>query len=84
MVVMVVMVSGIYGPTTGSIDARNHDNHDNHYNSPVLSTFFQKGTTTITTPLFYAFLEKKVAETAGKPLQQKSCNGFPAVSATSF
>ena len=71
MVVMVVMVSGIYGPTTGSIDPRNHDNHDNHYNSLVLSTFFQKGTTTIKTPLFYAFLEKKrkVAEAAGKPLQ---------------
>ena len=68
---MVVMVSGIYGPTTGPIDARNHDNHDNHYNSPVLSTFFQKGTTTITTsPVLRVFGKKKVAKTAGKPLQK--------------
>ena len=35
--VMVVMVSGIYGPSCGSIDARNHDNHDPLANANVFA-----------------------------------------------
>ena len=62
----------LYGPSTGSIDARNQDNHDNHYNSPVLSTFFPEGHDNhYNSPVLRVFEKKKVAETAGKPLQQK-------------
>ena len=49
----------LYGPTTGSIDARNHDNH---YNSPVLSTFFPEGQDNhYNSPVLRVF-GKKVAE----------------------
>ena len=81
---MVVMVSGIYGPSTGSIDARNHDNHDNHYNSPVLSTFFPEGHDNhYNSPVLRVF-GKKGRRNCRETITTKNCNGFPAVSATSF